>query len=47
MVLKQIQAEVADEHLKETAIGEGRITAKKGRMINSMMIFFCNIASYR
>jgi len=32
-VFKHVQAEVAEEQLKETAMGEGRLTAKKGRMI--------------
>jgi len=33
LVFKHVQAEVAEEQLKETAMGEGRLTAKKGRVI--------------
>lgn len=32
MIIKDIAAEVAEEQLKEHAMGEGRLTAKKGRI---------------
>jgi len=30
MVIKDVAAEIAEEQLKEQAMGEGRLTAKKG-----------------
>jgi len=30
MVIKDVAAEIAEEQLKEHAVGEGRTTAKKG-----------------